>query len=96
MISKNIPAPTVTQFELWANKFEDNIKIYLINDFRECGIDSNKPIDFDTFKNWIYKDHNLYLNYANKSISIATSLICLDEIGFTDNSQIISYPSFSK
>jgi hypothetical protein len=60
----------------------------LQNDFRENGIDINKPIDYNTFQKWIYKDHNLYLTYADKSIVIATSLICLDDIGYNDSTSI--------
>jgi len=76
-----------------------------MNDFRECNIDTNKPIEYETFKKWLYRDHNLYISYANKNLVIATSLTCLDEIGFTNDTksnpntqqqQFASYPSFSK
>lgn len=77
--------PTITQFELFATKFESNIRIYLQNDFRACGIDINSPIQYDTFIKWIYQDHIIYLNYSFKSVAIATSLIYLDEIEFIDN-----------
>lgn len=84
-MSKNIPVPSKTQFELWARQFENHIKIYLMNDFRESGLDPQKPIDFETFKCWIQKDHNLYLSYAFKNVCIATSLLCLDEINYIEN-----------
>jgi hypothetical protein len=65
----------------------------------------NRPLDFDTFKKWLSRDHNLKLSYAWKNVTIATSLIALDEIGFDDSSsqpsgfsainpQQIGYPSF--
>jgi hypothetical protein len=91
--------------ELWANKFENHIRIFLVNDFRECGIDANRPIDFETFKKWIYKDHNLKLTYTFKNVVIATSLVGLDELGFeespkevtiTVNQNYFQYPSFGK
>lgn len=100
--SKGIPTPSITQFELWANKFENYIKVYLQNDFRECGMNPNNPLEFDAFKKWIYRDHNLYLTYTIKSITIATSLIGLDQVGFEESGQNIqnpgysSYPSFSR
>jgi len=104
MLSKNIPTPSITQFELWASKYENNVKIYLTNDFRENGIDINKPIDFEIFKKWITRDHSFYLTYATKSVVIATTFSDLDDIGFDDNSssqnsqsnQFSSYPTFSK
>lgn len=103
MAQRNIPTPNITQFELWANKYETNLNIYLQNDFRENNLDINKPIDFDIFSKWLLKDHNLYLNYADKSIVIATNLMGLDEVGFNDsgssnssnnNADNYSYPSF--
>ena len=39
-----------------------------------------KPISFEVFGKWIYQDHNIYLNYSSFSISVATSLIYLDDI----------------
>jgi hypothetical protein len=104
-LTKGLPASTITQFELWASKFENHIRIYLTNDFRECGLDINRPLDFDTFKKWLSRDHSLKLSFAWKNVTIATSLIVLDEIGFDDsfmqppgfspiNPQQIGYPSF--
>lgn len=77
--------PTITQFELFATKSEDKIRIYLQNEFRSIGININNPISYDVFVKWIYQDHNIYLNYSSFSISIATSLIYLDDIEFVDN-----------
>ncbi len=104
-MSKGIPVPSITQFELWANKFENHIRIYLSNDFRECGVDISRPIDFDLFRKWIYRDHNLKLTYTIKNVVIATSLISLDDLGFDDsvsvnvssqggNTNMLRYPSF--
>jgi hypothetical protein len=92
LVSKNIPVPSITQFELWANKFENNIRVYLMNDFRECGIDASKPIDFNSYYSWINKDHNLYLAFATKYVTIATSLLHFDEIGYCEEN--VNYPSF--
>ncbi len=83
---------------MWANKFENHIRIYLQNDFRECGFNTNKPIDFESFKKWIYRNHNLYLTYTIKEVTIATSLTYLDEVGFEDNLQNsnLKYPTFNR
>ena len=80
--TKNLPVVSQQQIELWAEKFEFQIKSYIDNDLRNNGIDPYKIMDFETFKNWIYKDHSLYLQYGNKSCVIATSLVKIDEIGF--------------
>jgi hypothetical protein len=107
-LSKGLPAPTITQFELWASKFQNHIIIYITNDFRECGLDPNRPMDYETFKKWIYRDHNLRLTYTIKSVVIATSLIGLDEVGFDEsvnvgstsyvspNTGTFSYPTFNR
>ena len=79
---KNLPIVTQQQIELWAERFELQIKSYIDNDLRNNGIDPYKIMDFDTFKNWISKDHSLYLQYGNKTCVIATSLVKIEEIGF--------------
>ncbi len=79
---KNLPIVTQQQIELWAERFEFQIKSYIDNDLRNNGIDPYKIMDFDTFKNWISKDHSLYLQYGNKTCVIATSLVKIEEIGF--------------
>jgi hypothetical protein len=86
LASKGIPTPSITQFELWASKFENHIRIYLNNEFRECGLDPNRSMDFETFKKWIYRDNNLRITYTIKNVIIPVSLVALDEIGFEDNS----------
>ena len=79
---KNLPIVTQQQIELWAERFEFQIKSYIDNDLRNNGIDPYKIMDFETFKNWISKDHSLYLQYGNKTCVIATSLVKIEEIGF--------------
>jgi hypothetical protein len=70
------------------------VRIYLQNDFRECGLDPNKAVDYETFKKWVYRDHNLYLNYTIKNVVIAVNLTSLDEVGFEESSSVLKYPSF--
>ena len=65
-------------------------------------------MDYETFKKWIYRDHNLRLTYTIKNVVIATSLIGLDEIGFDEsvnvssntslnpNTGTLSYPTFNR
>ena len=86
---KNLPIVSMTQIELWAERFDTQIKSYIDNDLRESGIDPYSPIDFETFKKWIYKDHVIRLNYGGKSCEIATSLTKLDDIGFDEKSPYI-------
>ena len=80
--SKNLPIVSQQQIELWAERYEFLIKSYIDKDLRENGIDPYKTMDFDTFKNWIVKDHSLYLQYGSKTCVIATSLVKIEEIGF--------------
>jgi len=41
------------------------------------------------------RDNTLQICYGHKGINVATSLVCLDEIGYVDNSQQIGqYPTF--
>ena len=84
-MNQKIPVPTITQFELFAMKCDDKIRIYLQNEFRSMGMNIDNPISFEVFGKWIYQDHNIYLNYSSFSISVATSLIYLDDIEFVDN-----------
>jgi hypothetical protein len=59
-------------------------------------------MDFETFSKWVYKNHTLSLQYAHRSIVIATSLVSLDDIEYIDQQQNMqqipqgasSYPSF--
>ena len=81
-------APTITQFELWAKKFDKKVEQALINEFRRVNIDINKPIDYETFKKWLYSDdRNLQVTYTFKNVAIATSLIGLDDVAFEESSQ---------
>ncbi len=68
------------------------------NDFRECGFNTNKSMDYETFKKWIYRNHDLNLTYTIKDVTIATSLTYLDEVGFEDTLQNsnFKYPTFNR
>lgn len=84
-ISRQFPIPTIKQMEVWAEKYENQVRFNVENDLRENGINVSQPIDIETFKKWLYKDHSIYIQYGHKKISIATSLTKLDEIKFEDD-----------
>ena len=83
-VSRQLPVPTIKQFEIWAAKYENQVRANVENDLRENGIDTTRPIDIDIFKKWLYKDHSLYIQYGHKRINVATSLIKLDEVNFEE------------
>lgn len=91
-ISRKLPVPTLKQIEIWAEKYENQIKTNIEIDLRENGIDITRPIDLDAFKKWLYKDHSLYIQYGHKNISIATSLTKLDEVKYEDDAPIAKAP----
>jgi hypothetical protein len=99
----NILAPTITQFELWAKKYESNVHQAVKMLFNKAKIDIMRPIDIDTFKNLILgEDISLKITYTIKTVRIATSLVGLDQLSFDDSqgdsipssgSQFIRYPT---
>ena len=76
--------PTTQQLGEWAARYEKQIKFAIDNDLKESGVDVLGQVDFITFKNWLKKDHTLYLQIGPKYIAIATSLVKLDDVGFED------------
>lgn len=80
-----LEVPSIGQLTTWAKQFGDNIKIYLINDLRESGLNYNEAIPYEKFRIWVYKNHHLQLHYGSKFLTCATSLVFLDEIEYVDN-----------
>jgi hypothetical protein len=61
-------------------KYDENLKLYLLQSFNEIGVDVSRGINFELFNKWITKDHTLEITYYNKTFKIAMSLVCLEGI----------------
>lgn len=83
--SRKLPVANSKQLEMWALRFEMQIKLAIEADLRENGIDPNRNIEYEQFKKWVYLDHTLYINYGFKTVMKATTLAKLDEVGFDDS-----------
>ena len=91
----NLPVATVKQLGKWARKFEKEVKDYIEKDLRAFFPNITNSINFEQFKRWISLDHTIYVQYWNKNISIATSLIRLDDINYEEspNNRLLNYPA---
>ena len=91
----NLPVATPKQMGKWARKYEKEIKEYVDRDIKNFFGNVTNSINFEQFKRWISQDHTIYVNYGDKNISIATSLIRLDDIRYEEdpNFKIMNYPS---
>ena len=91
----NLPVATVKQLGKWARKYEKEVKDYIDNDLKAFFPGITNSINFEQFKRWISQDHTIYVTYGNKNLSIATSLIRLDDIKYEESpgDKIMSYPS---
>ena len=91
----NLPVATVKQMGKWASKFEKEIKDYIDRDIKGVFPNAINRINFEQFKRWIAQDHTIYVKYGNKNISVATSLIRLDDIRYEEGSgnKVMNYPS---
>ena len=91
----NLPVATVKQLGKWARKFEKEVKDYIEKDLRGFFPNITNSINFEQFKRWISLDHTIYVQYWNKNISIATSLIRLDDINYEEspNNRLLNYPA---
>ena len=91
----NLPVATPKQMGKWARKYEKEIKEYVDRDIKNFFGNVTNSINFEQFKRWISQDHTIYVKYGDKNISIATSLIRLDDIRYEEdpNCKIMSYPS---
>jgi len=92
LLQKNIMVVGKSDMESFAASQEGRIKAFLFDSIRESGIDPTQKIEFEAIRKWLAKDNTLQIIYANKGINIATSLLCLDEIAFTDD--MGQYPMF--
>ena len=91
----NLPVATVKQMGKWASKFEKEIKDYIDRVIKGVFPNAINRINFEQFKRWIAQDHTIYVKYGNKNISVATSLIRLDDIRYEEGSgnKLMNYPS---
>lgn len=81
----NQPIVNYSQLALWADKHEKKVKSSIEEDLKQFDPSITTSISFHQFKNWIYNDKTIYLQYGSRNISIATSLIGLDNIDFVEN-----------
>lgn len=79
---KNIPIPS-SKDEMMSiiNRHKEELNHYLIKNLYDSGINTNAPISFDLFKNWILKDNSIEINYGNKLFKFATSILFFENIG---------------
>ena len=91
----NLPVATVKQLGKWAKKFEKEVKDYIDKDLKAFFPNITTSINFEQFKRWISQDHNIYVSYGNKNITIATSLLRLDDIRYEEDTsnKLMNYPS---
>ena len=68
----------------WAKKFEKEISNAIDKDLREFDPNVTSRISFEQFLRWISIDHDLKLKYGNKTITIATSLLRLDDVNYDE------------
>ena len=80
----NLPVPSCQQIGKWAKKFEKEIGIAIDKDLREFDPNVTTRITFEQFLRWISIDHDLKLKYGTKTITIATSLLRLDDINYDE------------
>ena len=81
----NLPIPTIQQLGKWAQKFEKEIGAAIDKDLKDFDPNVTNSITFPQFLRWISIDHTIYIKYGNKNISVATSLLRLDDIYFEDS-----------
>ena len=79
---KNIPVPS-SRDEMMSiiNRHKEDLHNYLVKNLYESGINSNAPISYEMFKNWVLKDNTLEINYGNKLFRFATSILYFENIG---------------
>jgi len=82
----NLPFASVKQLGKWARKYEKEVKDYIEKDLKAFLPNITTSLNFEQFKRWISQDHNIYVSYGNKNITIATSLLRLDDIRYEEDS----------
>ncbi len=84
---KGVFIPNQYDLDFLIKKYEENIKSYLIDSFKDyygkLEIISDKMIPYEIFKKWIMKDHDLEIVYFNKKLKVAVTLMCLNDIGLS-------------
>lgn len=86
-----VEIPSINQLVTWAKNYQDNIRMYLENSFRESGIDYTMDITYDQYKIWTSKNpQNIQVFYANKFLTCATNLNTLEEVEFVENNNSLN------
>ena len=81
----NLPVPTIEQLGAWATKCGQDIIRVIDIDLKQFSQNLGNSMTFEQFMRWISADHTLYIQFGNKNIRIATSLIGLDGIYYDEN-----------
>jgi len=91
----NLPVATIEQLGKWASKYEKEVKTTIEKEIKTFSPNLTNIMTFSDFMRWISNDNTIYIQYGNKNISIATSLIRLDDINYEETvaGNIGSYPS---
>jgi Ca2+-binding EF-hand superfamily protein len=84
LIRNNIPYATIEQLGNWAAKKKKEIEAGLDGDLKQLNQNSTNFISFEDFIRWISVDHTIYIQYGNKNLKIATSLVGLDDIYYDE------------
>jgi len=81
-----LPIATIEQLGKWAEKFEREVKASIEKEIRGFLPNIQNSMTFDDFMRWIGVDHTIYIQYGNRTVAIATSLIRLDDISYDEGS----------
>lgn len=79
-----LPVPSCQLIGKWAKKFEKEISLSIDKDLKDFDPNVTNCITFEQFIRWISIDHDLKLKYGPRTITIATSLLRLDDINYDE------------
>lgn len=79
-----LPVPSCQLIGKWAKKFEKEISFAIDKDLKDFDPNVTNCITFEQFIRWISIDHDLKLKYGPRNITIATSLLRLDDINYDE------------
>ena len=80
-----LPVPSCQLIGKWAKKFEKEIGFAIDKDLKDFDPNVTNCITFEQFIRWISIDHDLKLKYGPRNITIATSLLRLDDINYDES-----------
>ena len=69
----------------WAAKKKTEIEAGLDADLKQLDPNATDFISFEKFIRWMSVDHTIYIQYGNRNLKIATSLVGLDCIYYDEH-----------